>query len=95
MGRDTYQTGMEQRLRDLSFRIACVRERLADSPDDRLRVELSGQLEWLEHRRDAVREKLDALMDEPDGTWENLKAEVEDEWDALVQDFEERVASLT
>jgi len=94
MGREAYQVGMEQRLRDLSLQIDSVRARLMESPNDRLKVELANQLGVLEHRRDRVREKLDALSDEPDGTWEDLKAEVEDEWDALVQDFEERVASL-
>ncbi|MCR6630000.1 MAG: phasin family protein [Magnetospirillum sp.] len=94
MGREAYQVGMEQRLRDLSLQIDSVRSRLMDSPHDGLRMELAAQLSWLEHRRDSVREKLDALSDEPDGTWEDLKAEVEDEWDALIQDFEERVANL-
>lgn len=94
MGREAYQAGMEQRLRDLSLQIDSVRSRLMDSPNDRLKMQLAGQLSALENRRDMVREKLDALSDEPDGTWEDLKAEVEDEWDALVQDFEERVASL-
>lgn len=94
MGRETYQSGMEQRLRDLSLQIDSVRSRLMDSPNNRLKVELSGQLAVLEGRRDIVREKLAALSDEPDGTWEDLKAEVEDEWDALIQDFEERVSSL-
>lgn len=94
MGRDAYQIGMEQRLRDLSLQIDSVRARMMDGADGRLKVELAGQLEMLERRRDMVREKLDALSDEPDGTWEDLKAELEDDWDALVQDFEERVASL-
>lgn len=94
MGREDYQVGMEQRLRDLSLQIDSVRSRMMDSPNNRLKVELAEQLALLEHRRDRVREKLDALSDEPDGTWEDLKAEVEDEWDALVQDFEERLASL-
>lgn len=95
MGRETYQTGMEQRLRDLSFRIGSIRARLMDSSNDRLKVELAGRLAMLEHRRDSVHEKLAALSDQPDDTWEELRAEVEDEWDALVQDFEERVASLS
>lgn len=95
MGRETYQRGMEQRLRDLSFRIECVRSRLFDNPTDRLKVELVGRLAILEERRDNLRVKLAALSDEPEGTWEDLKAEVEDEWDALAQDFEERVASLS
>lgn len=94
MGRDAYQSVMEQRLRDLSLQIDSVRSRLMDSPSDGLRQELAEQLAWLAHRRDVVREKLDALSDEPDGTWEDLRAEVEDAWDALVQDFEERVAGL-
>lgn len=94
MGREAYQIGMEQRLRDLSLQIDSVRSRLMDSPNDRLKMNLARQLSVLENRRDCVREKLDALSDEPDGTWEDLKAEVEDEWDALVQDFEERVANL-
>lgn len=95
MGREFYQSGMEQRLRDLSFRIESIRARLMDSPNDRLKVELAGRLARLEQRRDTVREKLEALSDQPDSTWEELRAEVEDEWDALVQDFEERVASLS
>lgn len=95
MGRETYHNGMEARLRDLSFRIECVRSRLLDNPSDRLKVELVGRLSTLEARRDSLREKLAVLSDEPDGTWEELKAEVEDEWDALAQDFEERVASLS
>lgn len=91
--RDGYQRVMEQRLRDLSLQIESVRTRLSDA-NDRLKRELAGQLDLLARRRDAVREKLDALYDEPDGTWDDLKGEVEDEWDSLVQDFEERVASL-
>ncbi|MGE5515358.1 MAG: hypothetical protein ACM31D_06000 [Bacteroidota bacterium] len=94
MVRDAYQIAMEQRLRDLSLQIDSVRSRLIDSPNTGLRQELAEQLGWLAHRRDLVREKLDALSDEPDGTWEDLRAEVDDAWDSLVQDFEERVAGL-
>jgi|AGTN01.2.fsa_nt_gi hypothetical protein len=95
MGRETYHSGMEQRLHDLSFRIECVRSRLLDNPTDRLKVELAWRLAMLEERRDSLREKLAVLSGEPDGTWEELKAEVENEWDALAQDFEERVSSLS
>lgn len=94
MGRDAYQLWMEQRLRDLSLQIDSVRTRLMDGADHRLKIQLSGELERLEGRRNAVREKLDALSEEPDGTWEDLKAELEVDWDTLVQDFEERLASL-
>lgn len=99
MGRDHYLSGMEQRLRDLSLQIESVRTRLMDSPDHGLKAELANQLEMLERRRDIVREKLEALADEPETTgedpvWEDMKAEFEEDWDALVRDFEERVASL-
>ena len=94
MGHDTYQAVMRQRLRDLSIRIDSIHCRLGMSPHDGLRRELAEQLVWLEHRRDLVLEKLDALRDEPDGTWDDLRAELEDAWDSLMQDFEERVAGL-
>ncbi len=94
MGRDTYQAVMRQRLRDLSIQIDSVSSRLGASPHDGLRRELAEQLVWLEHRRELVLEKLDALREEPDGTWDDLRAELEDAWDSLMQDFEERVAGL-
>jgi len=94
MGHDTYQAVMRQRLRDLSIRIDSIHCRLGMSPHDALRRELAEQLVWLEHRRDLVLEKLDALREEPDGTWDDLRAELEDAWDNLMQDFEERVAGL-
>ncbi len=94
MGRETYQYSMEQRVRDLSLQIESVRSRILDGAGDGLRRELAGQLALLERRRDIVSEKLAALHDEPDGTWEDLRAELEDDWDALLQDFEERLSSL-
>lgn len=94
MGREAYQVGMERRLRDLSFQIDCVRAHLTESSHEGLRAEMAEQLAWLEHRRDGIREMLEALSDEPDGTWEDLRAEVEDAWEALAQDFEEHFASL-
>ncbi|MGE5547167.1 MAG: hypothetical protein ACM33T_09730 [Solirubrobacterales bacterium] len=93
MGREAYQRAMEQRVRDLSLQIESVKIRLGESSDG-LKMELASRLTFLEGRRDRVREKLEALYDEPDGTWDDLRAEIDDEWDTLVQDFEERVASL-
>ena len=46
MGRDAYQSVMEQRLRDLSLQIDSVRSRLMGSPSDGLRQELAEQLAW-------------------------------------------------
>ena len=99
MGRDAYLDYMRQRLRDLGIQIGSVHSRLADSPDNRMKVDLVGQIALLEHRRDAMREKLEALKEQsegvwPEGVWDELLLEIEDEWDTLVQDFEERVAGL-
>lgn len=94
MGRGAYEEHMRQRLRDLSVLIASARSRLAEDPDGRLAAHLSGRFGQLEQGEAALREKLEALAAEPDGTWEDLRLEIEDEWDALIQDFEERLASL-
>jgi len=94
MGRDAYENRMKQRLSDLGIQIASVSARLADSPDDRLRMDFAAQLATLEGRRAAIGEMLVTLGDEPDGTWEDLRLQIEDHWDALIQDFEERLASL-
>jgi hypothetical protein len=94
MGREDYLNHMRQRLSDLGLQIASVRTRLADSPENRIKVDLAGQLAVLEYRRHGVREKVEALTEQPDGAWEELRLEIEDEWDTLVQDFEERIASL-
>ncbi len=90
MSRTGYQLEMEQRLRDLSLQIESIQSRF----EANLGLPLAEQIKALTFQRDRVREKLVALCDEPDGTWEDLRGEVEEEWDALVQDFEERVASL-
>lgn len=94
MGRDLYHHHMEQRLRDLTVQIESVKARLAESGTPSVMVELAGQIAALEARRDQVSGKLTALEHEPDGTWEELRAEIEDEWDCLAQDFEERMANL-
>lgn len=94
MGRDVYLAVMKQRLRDLDSRIRTARDRLNASRNDTLTVELAGHLAMLEHRRASLRQKLDTLSSQPDCTWDDLRAEVETEWDTLVQDFEERVARL-
>ncbi len=94
MGRGVYEDYMRQRLRDLDVMIASARSRLAETPDDALAADLSRPLAQLERDEAVLRDKLDALAAEPDATWEDLRLEIEDEWDALIQDFEERLASL-
>ena len=93
--RDAYETRMKQRLSDLGIQIASVSARLANGPeDDRLRMDVAAQLAALEGRRQTIGEMLDTLGDEPDCTREDLRLQIEDHCDALIQDFEERLASL-
>ncbi|MDA8231455.1 MAG: hypothetical protein M0006_08950 [Magnetospirillum sp.] len=94
MGRDDYEHRMERLVGDLGVQIASVRARLAESPDEGMKTELARELGQLDERRQSVREKLETLKDEPDGTWADLRLQIEDEWDALIQDFEEGMASL-
>lgn len=94
MGRSAFTGAMRERLRDLTFQINAIKDRLSDGLDSRRKVDMRGQLAVLEARRDQMELKLHDLEEEPDGTWSDLKAEVETEWDDLVQDFEERLGNL-
>lgn len=94
MGRLDYCLSMKDKTRDLAFRINSIRQRLAANPDHRSRVRLRGELEVLEMRRESILARLQVLESEPEGTWNNLRADIEQEWDGLVQDFEERVGRL-
>lgn len=94
MGKAAYQEHMQQKLQDFSFRIEDIKSKLADGVDNHARMELRSELERLATRRDLVRDKLEALEYEPDGTWADVKADFEQEWDDLMQDFEERIARL-
>lgn len=94
MGRDAYLRHMRERLQHLGFDIERLRAKLTASESDAVRVRLRGELEQLEMRRDELRNKLRGLQQEPEGAWSDLRAQWEEEWDALVQDFEERFARL-
>jgi len=47
MGRRDYVTHLTDKLRDLGFRIDALKAKLAESPDDRRKVELYGEIEHL------------------------------------------------
>ncbi|MBY0430899.1 MAG: hypothetical protein K2Q10_06870 [Rhodospirillales bacterium] len=94
MGRSAFTGAMRERLRDLTFQINAIKDRLSDGLDSHRKGDMRGQLAVLEARRDQMELKLHDLEEEPDGTWGDLKAEVETEWDDLVQDFEERLGNL-
>jgi len=94
MGRSAFKQVMEQRLRDLGVQMASVGARLADSPEQTVREEVAARLDVLEGRRAAIGEDLAALEGEREGGCEDLRLQLEHDWDTLVQDFEEHLASL-
>lgn len=94
MGRSDYVAHLTDNLRNLGFRIDALKAKLMGATDDRRKVDLCGEIEHLERRRDELAEKLRALRTQPESTWADFKAGFQEEWDALVQDFEERVGRL-
>ena len=95
MGKALYEQNMKRRIQDLRFAMNGIRRRLRDGVDDRVKLDLTVQLTELDFRRRQMEEKLHRLETEPPGTWANLKSEIDEEWNVLVQDFEERIGGLT
>ncbi|MBF0392828.1 MAG: hypothetical protein HQL38_09120 [Alphaproteobacteria bacterium] len=95
MGSSISLATMRDKVEDLGFRIRGIRARLDDEDDMRTRVDLRGELAMLEERRDRVERRLQGLESASDDSWSRVSAEFEQEWDALVQDFEERVGSYS
>jgi len=94
MGKAAYEQSMRDRIQDLHFAIEAIRSRMTDGIDNRVKLELTAKLAELEVRRSQMETKLHQLESEPPGSWANLKAEVEQQWNDLMQDFEERVGNL-
>ncbi len=90
------RTDLRRRVADFEFQMEQVRTVLADvGLSDRRRILLAGELSLLERRHADLVDKLNAVETEDDGTGGRLRDEWEQEWDALVQDFEERISRLT
>ncbi len=96
MARDAYLASLRRKLADLDFQMVRTRNTLASGDlSDRERVGLAATLAQIQQRHDEMRDKLSGLAQEPDGTWTRQQAEWEQEWDTLVQDFEERIGRLS
>ena len=90
------RTDLRRRVADFEFQMEQVRTVLADvGLSDRRRILLAGELSLLERRHAELVDKLNVVETEDDGTGGRLRDEWEQEWDALVQDFEERISRLT
>lgn len=93
MARADFEEIMRRRIQDMQFAIEKIRERLARS-DDHDKVELAARLSDLERRQQQMEKQLHTLEKQPDSLWSNLKTQIELEWFALIDDFEDRVGRL-
>jgi hypothetical protein len=94
MGKAAYEQNMRDRIKDLGFAIEATRSRMSDGIDNHAKLDLAAHLAELEMRRGQMETKLHELESEPPGNWANVKAEIEQQWNDLMQDFEERVGNL-
>jgi DNA-binding transcriptional MerR regulator len=94
MGQNAYSANMRRRIQDFGIAIEGIRNKLDDETDNRIKVELLGRLSDLEVRREQLETKLRDLESQPAGAWTDFKAQFDEEWNTLVQDFEERLGGL-
>ena len=85
MSKATYHAALERRLETVEIQIAKARERLEEGAlADK--VSAAGQLELLEERHAALCTKMAELKLDETGDWEDLKASLERDFDALFVD---------
>ena len=82
MSKDAFRQQLQVRLKEVSKEIAAAEERhhgaeLAD------RVHAAGELAVLKQREAEILAKIEKLEHEPDGVWETLKTEIEEDLDAI------------
>jgi hypothetical protein len=87
MSKTAYLEDLTRRIENLEFRMAKDRRQLAEG-EPRAKVEAAGDLAVLEQRLSEARQKLSRLEAEPAGEWENIKSELEEEFDHLEVAFE-------
>ena len=91
MSKKVYLSHLQQRASDLESRIAQDKERLqSGAPEDK--VKAAGDLAGLEDRLAEVKAKIAKIEAEPEGAWEGLKTEIEEDVDDLEASFERWVA---
>lgn len=82
MSKDALRLQLQVRLKQVSKDVAEAESRLAaDELSDR--VHAAGDLAVLKQREAAIKAKIDRLEHEPDGLWESLKTEIEEDLDAI------------
>jgi uncharacterized protein involved in exopolysaccharide biosynthesis len=82
MDRKTYLDTLGSELRELSFRIDTLRRRMPTESGQE-RVHDAGELVVLEHRRQALADRIAQARTMKDDFWSRLKAELEVDWAEL------------
>jgi hypothetical protein len=82
MDRKTYLDTLGSELRELSCRIETLRHRMPTESGQE-RVHDAGELVVLEHRRQALADRIAQARTMKDNFWSRLKAELEVDWAEL------------
>lgn len=94
MSKQAYRQSLEDKLATIDRHTEALTGRLDHDGalDDHARVEMRGTLARLDVRRRELQEKLAGLHGEPEhGTWESIKTRVEQDWDDMMAEVEERL----
>ena len=87
MSKTEYLSDLNRRLGELEARVKADKRRVAGG-SPRERVEAAGDLALVEKRLAETRSKLARLEAEPEGAWEDFKAEMEEDLDHLERSFD-------
>jgi hypothetical protein len=87
MSKEVYRDEIERRLGALDARLEEAEEMLVRGKA-LTKVEAAGEIAILKERRRALEAKLARLEREPEGTWERLRTEIEEDYDAVVEGLE-------
>ncbi len=82
MSKEAFRQQLRIRLREVGAEISEAESRLTGVALE-ARVQAAGDLALLRERQRDILAKLDRLEHEPDGAWEALKTEIEEDLDAV------------
>ena len=86
MSKQAYEDYLKAHLAEVAEKIAEI-DRKHSEGVFKERVEAAGELVALKERQDELNRKLIKLQGEPDGFWENVKTEIEEDLDSLKASF--------
>lgn len=93
MSKDVYREELQQRLAALDARLVEAQTMVArGAPTEK--VDAAGELARLLLRRGSLAEKLSRLDREPEGRWENAKAEVEEDYNSIISMLERLIGEI-